>query len=215
VGLALECSEGFVEGGSIIGGAVAVIASSGTRGLRISDLKVTKPDTGVLLLPGQLGAVTIERPVITKARDGIIVAPGAESQITGAIITDSQISGISVYGAGTLISGNKIVGAADGIALLAEDAFPPAISANIAGTPVIGGPGDGMIVENNLIANVVHAGVRIDARVGRDRLRLNGKLIGNTVYARKPAVCIDDEFNDDPVHVRANMCNREWLPWPF
>jgi len=28
-------------------------------------------------------------------------------------------------------------------------------------------------------------------------------------------VCIDDRYNDDPVHVRANMCNRDWLPWPF
>ena len=215
VGLALECSEGSVEGGSIIGGAVAVLASAGTRGLRITDLKISKPDTGILLLPGQLGSVNLERPVISKARDGIIVAPGAESQITGAVITDSHVSGISVYGAGTLISGNKIVGARDGIALLAEDAFPPAISADISGTSVIGDAGDGMIVENNLIANVMHAGVRVDNRVGADRLRLHGKLIGNTVYARSPAVCIDDRYNDDPVRVRANMCNRDWLPWPF
>ena len=215
VGLALECSEGSVEGGSIIGGAVAVMASAGTRGLRITDLKISKPDTGILLLPGQLGSVNLERPVIVRARDGIIVAPGAESQITGAVITDSLVSGISVYGAGTLISGNKIVGAADGIALLADGAFPPAISADIRGTSVIGDAGDGMIVENNLIANVKHAGVRVDGRVGNDRLRLHGKLIGNTVYARSPAVCIDDRYNDDPVHVRANMCNREWLPWPF
>ena len=71
------------------------------------------------------------------------------------------------------------------------------------------------MVENNLVANVRHAAVRIDGRAGGQQHQLSGKLMGNTFYARKPAVCIDDEFNDDPVRERANTCNREWLPWPF
>jgi len=215
VGLALECSEGSVDGGSIVGGAVAVIASAGTRGLRITDIKVAKADTGVLLLPGQLGAVNLERPVLSKTHDGIIVAPGAESQITGAVITDSVVAGITVYGAGTLISGNKVVGGDDGIRLFADEAFPPPIFPEFAADPVIGGDDGGPMVENNLIANVRHAAVRIDGRSHGHQARLHGRLIGNTFYARRPAVCIDDEFNDDPVKERANSCNREWLPWPF
>ncbi len=215
VGLALECSEGFVEGGSIIGGAVGVLVSAGTRGLRLTDIKVSKADTGILLLPGQLGTVNVERPVLTRTQDGIIVAPGAESQITGGVITDSMMSGITVYGAGALVSGNKIVGGEDGIRMFAGDAFPPPIFPDFAAIPVIGAERDGPIVENNLIANVRHSAVRIDGRSGGQLHRLHGRLMGNTFYARHPAVCIDDEYNDDPVRVRANTCNSGWLPWPF
>jgi hypothetical protein len=213
VGLALECSEGRVEGGSIVGGAIAVLASAGTRGLRLDDIKITKAETGMLILPGQLGQVDVARAAIAKSRDGIIVAPGADSQITGSTITDSGEAGISVYGAGTLVSGNKVVGAGDGVRLLAPQAFPP--FPDFAAIPVTGGGDGGPVVENNLIANVRHAAVRIDGRAQGRQQHLHGKLLGNTFYARSPAVCIDDEFNDDPVKVRANTCNREWLVWPF
>jgi len=213
VGLALECSEGSVEGGSIVGGAIAVMASAGTRGLRLTDIKIAKADTAMLLLPGQLGSVKVEGAVIAKARDGIIVAPGAESEITGTTITDSSAAGITVYAAGTLISNNKVVGAEDGVRLLAAEAFPP--FPDFAAIPVIGGDDGGAVVQNNLIANVRHAAVRIDGRAGGRQQHLHGKLMGNTFYARSPAVCIDDEYNDDPVKVRANTCNREWLVWPF
>lgn len=216
VGLALECSEGSVEGGSIIGGAVGILASAGTRGLRLTDVKLTKPEVGILLLPGQLGMVTVEKAVIAKPRDGIVVAPGAESQITGAIITDSRGAGITAYGTDTLISGNKIISAGDGVRILASQAFPPTNFPEFAANAVIDGDDGGPVVENNLIANVRHAGVRVDARgAGEGQHRLDGKLMGNTIYARQPAVCIDDAYNDDPVRVRANTCNREWLPWPF
>lgn len=215
VGLALECSEGSVEGGHIIGGAVGILASAGTRGLRLTDVKLTKSDIGILMLPGQLGMVTVERPVISKPRDGIVIAPGAESQITGGVITDSRHSGITAYGVGTLISGNKIVNAEDGIRIFAAEAFPPPDFPEFAAIPIIDGDDGGPIVENNLVANVRHAAVRIDARHGGTTRRLDGKLMGNTFYARSPAVCIDDEYNDDPVRVRANTCNKEWLPWPF
>jgi len=223
VGLALECSEGTVDRVNIIGGAIAMLASAGTRGLVITDAKITKADTGILLLPGQLGTVDVERPVISRAIHGIVVAPGAESQITGAVITDSRASGISVFGAATLISNNKIVGAVDGIELLSELTFPPLINslinpraeAPVNWNPQIGDNFGGPVVENNLIANVWHSGVRIDSRVDGERQPLFGKLIGNTIYARSPAVCIDDRHNDDPVRVRANTCNRDWLAWPF
>ncbi len=216
VGLALECSEGSVEGGSILGGAVGVLASAGAHGLRITDVKITKADTGILLLPGQLGSVDVQRATIAKAIDGIVVAPGAESQITGAVITDSRGSGITTYGAGTLISGNKIVNASDGVRILASQAFPPASFPDFAAVPVIGGDDGGPVIENNLIANVRHAAVYIDARGAGDNVhRLHGKLVGNTFYARPPAHCVDDEFNDDPVRVKANTCNRECHRWPF
>jgi len=223
VGLALECSEGSVEGLSIIGGAIGVVASAGTRGLRFTDAKITKAETGVLLLPGQLGTVSLERPVISRAAHGIVVAPGAESEITGAVVTDSRLSGISVFGAAALISGNKIVGAVDGIELLSEATFPPLIDSlvqpptpdAVRWIPRSGGSLDGPVVENNLIANVRHSGVRIDARAGGEMRPLFGRLIGNTIYAPGHAVCIDDQHNDDPVRVRANICNRDWLPWPF
>jgi len=215
VGLALECSEGSVEGTSIIGGAVGVMASAGTRGLRLTDLKLTKPDTGILLLPGQLGTVTVERAVISKARDGIIVAPGAESQITGSVITDSRDTGITTYGAGSLISNNKVVGAEDGIRMLSAQAFPPPLFPEFAAQPVFDGDDGGPVVENNLVANTRHASVRIDGRHGGQQHRLNGKLMGNTLYAEKPGVCIDDEYNDDPVRVNANTCNRDRYIWPF
>jgi hypothetical protein len=213
VGLALECSEGHVEGGSIVGGAIAVLASAGTRGLRLDDLKIAKADTGMLILPGQLGQVDVARAVIARTRDGIIVAPGADSQITAATITDSGESGISIYGAATLVSGNKVVGAGDGVRLLAPEAFPP--FPDFAAITVIGGDNGGPDVENNLIANVRHAAVRIDGRAQGRQQHLHGRLLGNTFYARSPAVCIDDEYNDDPVKLRANTCNREGLVWPF
>jgi hypothetical protein len=221
VALALECSDGVVDRVNIIGGAIGIVASAGTRGLQITDAKITKADTGVLLLPGQLGTVDLERTTVTRAIHGIVVAPGAESQITGSVITDSRIAGISVFGASTLISNNKIVGAGDGIALLSEVTFPPLIN-TLVFPPEGSVPAnwqvdnfDGPVVENNLIANVRHAGVRIDSRVNGNEQPLYGKLIGNTIYARSPAVCIDDRHNDDPVRVRANTCNKEWLVWPF
>ncbi len=216
VGLALECSEGSVEGGSIIGGAVGILASAGTRGLRLTEVKLTRSEVGILLLPGQLGMVNVEKAVIAKPRDGIVVAPGAESQITGTLITDARGAGITAYGVGTLISGNKVVSADDGVRIMASQAFPPPNFPEFAAEAVTDGDDGGPIVENNLIANVRHAGVRVDARgAAGGQHRLDGKLMGNTIYARQPAVCIDDEFNDDPVRVKANTCNREWLPWPF
>jgi hypothetical protein len=215
VGLALECSEGFVEGGSILGGAVGVLASAGTRGLKFADVKITKADTGMLILPGQRGTVTVERATIAKAHDGIVVAPGAESQITGSVITDSRDTGITAFGVGTLIASNKIVNAGDGIRILASQAFPPPMFPDFSAVAMIDGDDGGPVVENNLVANVRHAAVRIDARSGGRQHRLDGKLIGNTLYAMSPAVCIDDEYNDDPVRVRANTCNRERFWWPF
>ncbi|MDE2183860.1 MAG: right-handed parallel beta-helix repeat-containing protein [Alphaproteobacteria bacterium] len=215
VGLALECSEGSVDGGSIIGGSVGILASAGTRGLRITDVKIRRADTAILLLPGQLGSVNVERPTIARSHDGIIIAPGAESQVIGGVITDSAFAGITAYGAGTLVSGNKIVGADDGIRLFAAEAFPPPLFPQFAAVPVIDGDDGGPTVENNLVANVRHAAVLIDGRAGGHQLHLHGRLIGNTFYARRPAECIDEQYNDDPVKVRANSCNREWLPWPF
>jgi hypothetical protein len=215
VGLALECSEGTVEGGSILGGAIGVLASAGTRGLRFADVKISKADTGLLILPGQRGAVTVERATIAKSRDGVVVAPGAESQITGSVITDSRDTGITAFGVGTLIASNKIVNADDGIRVLASQAFPPPMFPDFTAIAVIDGDDGGPIIENNLVANVRHAAVRIDARAGGHQHRLDGKLIGNTLYAMSPAVCIDDDYNDDPVRVRANTCNREHFWWPF
>ncbi len=215
VGLALECSEGSVESTNIIGASIGVLASSGTRGLRLTDIKLTKPDTGILLLPGQLGMVTVERSNIIKARDGIIVAPGAESQITGTVISDSRDTGITTFGAGALISSNKIVGAEDGIRMLASQAFPPPMFPDFAATPIIDSDGGGPVVENNLVANAHHAAVRIDGRFGGEQHRLHGKLMGNTLYVERPGECIDDTYNDDPVRVRANTCNRDRFPWPF
>jgi hypothetical protein len=169
----------------------------------------------MLILPGQRGAVTVERATIAKSRDGIVVAPGAESQITGSVITDSRDTGITAFGAGTLIASNKIVNADDGIRLLAPAAFPPPMFPEFSAVAMIDGDDGGPIVQNNLVANVRHAAVRIDARSGGRQHRLDGKLMGNTFYAMSPAVCIDDEYNDDPVRVRANTCNRERFWWPF
>jgi hypothetical protein len=215
VGLALECSEGSIEGGSIIGGGIGVLASAGTRGLRFTDVKITKADTGVLILPGQRGSVTIERATIAKSRDGIIVAPGAESQVTGSVITDSRDAGITTFGAGTLISSNKVINAEDGIRILSPRSFPPPVFPDFQAEAVIDGDDGGPVVENNLVANVRRAAVRIDARSDGHQHRLDGKLIGNTLYAMSPAVCIDDDYNDDPVRVKANICNRERFFWPF
>jgi hypothetical protein len=215
VGLALECSEGSIEGTNIIGASIGVLASAGTRGLRLTDVKLTKPDTGILLLPGQLGLVTVERSTITNARDGIIVAPGAESQITATVISDSRETGITTFGAGALIANNKIVGAEDGIRMLAAQAFPPPLFPEFAAIPVFDGDNGGPVVENNLIANTRRAGVRIDGRFGGQQHRLNGKLMGNTLYVERSGTCIDDDYNDDPVRVKANTCHRDRLPWPF
>ena len=237
VGLVLECTDGYVEGGSIIGGALAVAASPGTRSLRLTDLKITKPDTGILLLPGQLGTIRVERPVISNAWDGIVVAPGAESEITGAVITDSLASGVMAYGAGVMISGSKIIGANDGIELYPVERFPnppPILESSKAPDfadmrehrdpvpPFV--PGDGRVsplardfgrdfggptVENNLIANVQHAAIMIAGGS-----KMHGRVIGNTFYARPPAHCIAGE-NDDPIKVHSNACNREWFTWRF
>ncbi|GAA0544537.1 hypothetical protein FHS83_000523 [Rhizomicrobium palustre] len=215
VGLALECSEGSVENVNIVGAAVGVLASAGTRGLRLTDVKLQKPDTGILLLPGQLGMVTVERAIISKARDGIIVAPGAESQISGSVITDSRDTGITTFGAGALIVSNKIVGAEYGIRMLAAQAFPPPMFPEFAAVPMFEGDDGGPVVENNLVANSRRAAVRIDGRFGGAQHRLNGKLMGNTLYADKSSQCIDDTYNDDPVRVKANTCTRDRLPWPF
>ena len=127
VGLALECSSGTVDGGKIVGSAVGILASAGTRDLQITDVKILKPDTGILVVPGQLGAVKVERAVISRAWDGVIVAPGAESIIADSEITESMGSGVTAYGAGVQVNGNKIISAEDGVRLLAPDTYMEAI----------------------------------------------------------------------------------------
>lgn len=216
IGLALECTDGVVDAGNIIGGAVGILASAGTHGLQIKDANVRRARTGILLLQGQLGSIDVEHPVLSKDTNGVVVAPGAELQVTGAVITESEEAGITVYGTNSLISGNKVVGAEDGIRLFAAGAFPPPYFAGefSAQPPLSNEDGVKPIVENNLVANVRHAAVRIDGRVQGRMERIHGRVIGNTFYARH-AECIDDKYNDDPVETRANTCNKSWFSWPF
>ncbi|MDE1939356.1 MAG: hypothetical protein KGI68_10080, partial [Alphaproteobacteria bacterium] len=105
VGLSLVRTDGSVDGGSLIGGKVDIAASAGTHGLDISDTKVSEAGTGVVLMPGGLGSVTLRRLTLSKNQDGIVIAPGAQSQVTDTVVTDSRENGISVYGADALING--------------------------------------------------------------------------------------------------------------
>lgn len=222
VGLALQCTDGVVDAGEINGGAIGILASAGTHGLALKDAHVRRAQTGMLLLRGQVGGIDVERAILSKNTNGIIVAPGAESQITGAAVTDSADTGIAVYGTDTLISGNKVVGAETGIQLFADGAFPPPylaippprLNGFSADPPLDNDDGAKPIVENNLVANTRLAAVRIDGRVGDRVVRMHGSVIGNTFYARH-GECIDDKYDDDPVRTRANTCNKSWFSWPF
>jgi len=205
VGLALDRTDGVVEGSSIIGGAVGILASAGTHGLQLSDTKVHKAKTGVALLSGGLGSISAERLALSDNAEGLVIGPGAESQITRSVITDSREDGIAIYGASTLISGNKVVGAEVGIRLSPPGAFSPPSSVEFMADP----PGDGddgkPIVENNLVANVRHAAVAIDGPA-------RGRIMGNVFYAPGHARCI---AGDGHVEEDDNACHDSWLPWPF
>jgi len=205
VGLALDRTDGIVDGGSIIGGAVGILASAGTHGLQLSDTKVHKAKTGVALVSGGLGSVSAERLALSNNAEGLVIGPGAESQITHSVITDSKEDGVAIYGAATLISANKIVGAEVGIRLSPPSAFSPPPFVEFIADP----PGDGNdgkpIVENNLVANVRHAAVLVDGPA-------HGRVMGNVFYAPGHARCID---GDGHIDEGDNACHGSWLPWPF
>ncbi len=205
VGLALDRTDGTVAGGSIVGGSVGILASAGTHGLQLSDTKVHKARTGVALLSGGLGSVAADRLDLSNNEDGLVIGPGAESRITGSVISDSGENGIAIYGASTLVSGNKVVGAKIGIRLSPPGMFSPPRSADFMAEPPADGHGGKPIVENNLVANVRHAAVAID-----DRAR--GRVMGNMFYAPGHASCIAGYGH---VEKRANVCHGSWLPWPF
>jgi hypothetical protein len=205
VGLALDRTDGAVEGGSIVGGSVGILASAGTHGLQLSDTKVHKAKTGVALLSGGLGSISADRLALSNNADGLVIGPGAESRITGSVITDSGENGIAIYGADTLVSGNKIVGAETGIRLSPRGAFSPPPSVDFMADPPADGNGGKPIVENNLVANVRHAAVAIDGPA-------RGRVMGNVFYAPGHARCI---AGDDHVEERDNICHDSWLPWPF
>jgi hypothetical protein len=205
VGLALDRTDGTVEGGSIVGGSVGILASAGTHGLQLSDTKVHKAKTGVALLSGGLGSISADRLALSNNADGLVIGPGAESQITRSVITDSAEDGIAIYGAGTLVSGNKIVGAETGIRLSPPGAFSPPTSVDFMADPPADGNDGKPIVENNLVANVRHAAVAIDGPA-------RGRVMGNVFYAPGHARCI---AGDGRVEERDNACHDSWLPWPF
>lgn len=205
VGLALDRTDGTVEGGSITGGTVGILASAGTHGLLLSDTKVHKARTGVALLSGGLGSIAADRLDLSNNGDGLVIGPGAESRITGSVITDSGGNGIAIYGADALVSGNKVVGAETGIRLSPPGSFSPPRSADFMADPPADGHGGKPIVENNLVANVRHAAVAIDNQV-------RGRVMGNVFYAPGHARCI---AGDGHIEERANVCHDSWLPWPF
>ncbi|MBU6296993.1 MAG: right-handed parallel beta-helix repeat-containing protein [Alphaproteobacteria bacterium] len=205
VGLVLDRTDGTIGGGSLIGGKIGIAASAGTHGLELTDTKISKADTGVALMPGGLGNITLRRLAMSGNENGLIIAPGTQSQVTGTVITDSRETGIAVYGADTLIDSNKIVGAEVGIRLSSAGAFPPRALADFAAGPMGGGPDGGRpIVENNLVANVRHAAVAVEGRV-------HGRVIGNVFYAPGHASC----FAGDDIDEDANRCHDSWLSWPF
>ena len=205
VGLALDRTDGAVDGGSIVGGSVGILASAGTHGLQLSDTKVHKAKTGVALLSGGLGSISADRLVLSGNAEGLVIGPDAESQITHSVITDSAEDGISIYGADTLVSGDKVVGAETGIRLFPPGAFSPPASVDFMVNPPADGDGGKPIIENNLVANVRHAAVAIDDHA-------HGRVMGNVFYAPGHARCIS---GDGHVEERANVCHGSWLPWPF
>ncbi len=205
VALALDRTDGTVDGGSIVGGSTGILASAGTRGLQLNDTKVHKAGTGVALLPGGLGSIAADRLDLSSNADGLVIGPGAESRITGSVITNSGESGIAIYGAGTLVSGNKIVGARTGIRLSPPGMFSPPHAAEFMAEPPAGGHDGRPIVENNLVANVRYAAVAADEHA-------HGRVMGNVFYAPGRAHCIaGGRYIED----RANACHGSWLPWPF
>jgi len=175
VGLALERTDGIVDGGSIIGGGVGIVASAGTHGLQLNDTKVHKAKTGVALISGGLGSISAERLALSNNAEGLVIGPGTESQITHSVITDSREDGIAIYGAGTLISGNKVVGAEVGIRLFPPGGFTPPPFVEFIAEPADGYDGK-PIVENNLVANVRRAAVMAEGPA-------HGRVMGNVFYA--------------------------------
>jgi hypothetical protein len=118
VGMMLERTDGTVDGGSIIGGGTGIRAVSGTRGLRLSGVKINKAATAVSVGAGGLGVTTVSRLVITQGDFGIVVAgmpdngvtmPEAEADVTDNVIVDVRHAGI-VMGPGAHVRaiGNAI-----------------------------------------------------------------------------------------------------------
>ncbi|HEX2590909.1 MAG TPA: hypothetical protein VHL34_05415, partial [Rhizomicrobium sp.] len=57
IGVGLDRTDGTIEGGTFIGGAVGILASSGPRGLKITDSDIRKARTAMRFAPGQQGQV--------------------------------------------------------------------------------------------------------------------------------------------------------------
>lgn len=109
VGLSLDRVDGVVDGGALIGGEVGILASSGTHGLRLNDIKIHKAGTGVQLQPGGLGAVALNHLTITGGERGIAVAPETEADVTDNIVGEARFAGIEIAPhARTRVTGNTI-----------------------------------------------------------------------------------------------------------
>lgn len=109
VGLWLSRGEGLIEGGTIIGGAIAIRASSGNHDVRLSGVKIRKAVTGVGIEAGGLGTVFVNRLTIEAPRVGIAIAQGTDADVTDNTITDVGTAGIAAPSHGKhRIDGNTI-----------------------------------------------------------------------------------------------------------
>ena len=113
--LVLDRTDGDVEGGEIIGGRWGVVASSGPHGLTLADLRVHSANTAVELLPGSQGTVHANKLSLDDNRNGLVVAPSVDADVSDNTIAGSQDDGVVVYESNARIRNNRIGGGRIGV----------------------------------------------------------------------------------------------------
>ena len=124
-GLALDRTDGSVDGGRIIGGKTGAWMSSGPHGLAVNGLNIEKSDRALVIHDGEQGVVSAQGLEITNSLEGILVSPGTEVRLDSISIEGSRDTAVSLYGGRAELSGSHISRAGVGIVLAPQSSWRP------------------------------------------------------------------------------------------
>lgn len=124
-GLALDRTDGSVDGGRILGGAVGAVVSAGPHGLSLAHIAIDKTQQALVIDDGEQGVVSAQNIAITNDIEGILVSPGAEARLDGISVEGTRDTAVSLYGGRTELSASHISGAAIGVALAPRSSWKP------------------------------------------------------------------------------------------
>jgi len=199
--LLLDRTDGDVAGGEIIGGRWGLVVSPGPHGFSASELKIRDANTAVEFLPGGQGPVHAERLSLAHNRNGIVIAPYVQAEVSDNAITRSIDTGIVVYPADAHIDSNRIDGGRVGIrvANLHEFDWKDESPGEIVFDRTYDPPEPGLPqIVGNTIADVEQASILLDPHA-------HARASDNELFTPPGRTCVN------PAQERPEeLCRRIW-----